>query len=1276
MSLVLCQPTSANGSIQFSLTLSAFTTTPQVVARMRGNSSADKAYSLVTWDDETNYANKVELRETTFNDLLGGTVVASWLTDDQSSSAEGTYYVSMAKETIIVKKDNVVIMALNDQYDVYYQVEWDIESSLTHFLGDSWEDACWSLTGSVTSGSGSISPLSTMWVVNKQSPTITFVPNEGYGEAHLTVDGVSLGVVSSYTFSSVSADHTYSVDFPKLQYYISVTRTTDANGSVHGTVSPKSIFADYGSIQTFTFTPDTGYHVSSVVVDGLSVGAPSSYTFTNVTATHTLVVSFAINTYTISVPQNSNGSISPSTTVVSYGGSQTFTITPNSGYRIATLVVDGSSTTTSSSYTFSNVTASHTIVATFAPGSYIVTVTQSTNGTISPSTVSVPFGESQQFTVTPNTGYSITSVTIDGVNQGAISSYTFNSVSSTHTVTADFTLIEFAITASSGSKGSISPQGTVSVGYGGSQSFSFTADEGYKVSDVLVDGYSIGAVASYNFTNVVADHTIVVSYTLQTFTISVSAGTNGHITPSLVTVDYNSSQTFTIVSNSGYYIDSLVVDGLSVTRSDTYTFPNVVSTHTIAATFAALPTSDLDVYLGVPFDLDVLLRVGSDLDVHLLEPFSAGVKVYTGDPTAGGVDGTLVQLGSPITAETLTIQASEVDSTSIKCAVRVDPGLENLGDITLSLRGTHSNRWRLASDSGSGPNSSGSWGSSLLLLGPFGNTNTIFWVQTRALPGEVLPGGMANYTDTTVSLRVTSSPRVKGHPFELDVHLTVAPSFSEQPTLKEGTQTSQGFTYTYGVDNPSSLDLTHEMTLSSTSLMEEPSYSIVEEGPQGVPGYRYFNPDTHLWEYTEDGLISGPWNVGIKVKGLAFVVESDVVPLSTSTLTLTKPLLSLRDSQIVADWPDAIGKPDDYEIERMVVTSEIWGTLYTASLEGTTLDPVFAVQSGSVTMNTSHQIVASGVGAFASFSNQDFTDITYEDAGVSIDYVSGNPTLIARSNNGNGIYGWSAYVLTIGPTTGMDVYTSALGVLSSSILHVDTIPVSGDSITLKAVGTTISILQNGIELGSVVDTTYSNGVFGFGCASFDSTLSGVSIEGLGIFTTPWTTLLTTSTPGFTDSGLFYHYTYSYRVRAYDSVGNTTPWSDSVSGVPLPPAFNETITASLGEFSINTLPLELTSTDNGETLVASLSDLSIVTTDVTPPHVETNETLTANLSNLTVNVTPLTLIGAPISETLTASLSSLTITPTAVTRVDVSASGSGTETLTASLSGLTITVSAA
>ena len=80
-------------------------------------------------------------------------------------------------------------------------------------------------------------------------------------------------------------------------------------------------------------------------------------------------------------------------------------------------------------------------------------------------------------------------------------------------VTATFNLKTYSITAAAGNGGSISPSGTVTVNYSGSQSFTITPDANYTIGNVVLDGVSAGSVTTYTFTNVTANHTISASFT-------------------------------------------------------------------------------------------------------------------------------------------------------------------------------------------------------------------------------------------------------------------------------------------------------------------------------------------------------------------------------------------------------------------------------------------------------------------------------------------------------------------------------------------------------------------------------------------------------------------------------------------------------------------------------------------------------------------------------------------------------------------------------------------
>ena len=154
---------------------------------------------------------------------------------------------------------------------------------------------------------------------------------------------------------------------------------------------------------------------------------------------------------------------------------------------------------------------------------YTITATAGSNGSISPSgTVTVEDGTDQTFTITANSGYHISDVLVDGASVGAVSSYTFENVTGDHTIEATFRrtggggggtgTTQYTITAEAGDGGSINPDGRVRVDRGDDQTFRITPDDGYEIADVLVDGESVGAVSSYTFENVRANHTIEVVF--------------------------------------------------------------------------------------------------------------------------------------------------------------------------------------------------------------------------------------------------------------------------------------------------------------------------------------------------------------------------------------------------------------------------------------------------------------------------------------------------------------------------------------------------------------------------------------------------------------------------------------------------------------------------------------------------------------------------------------------------------------------------------------------
>jgi len=371
----------------------------------------------------------------------------------------------------------------------------------------------------------------------------------------------------------------------------------------NGTITPSGeVIVKKGSDQTFIIIPSDCYHIVSVSADGNPVGAVTTYTFVNVIEDQTLAADFAVNTYTITpAVSGTGGNISPSTPVtVTCGGNQTFVLTPQNTfpdqcYNISTLSVDSVPVTlATASYTFDNVRSDHTVTAGFALNNYIITPEAEPGGSISPSVPVTLICGSQKFDIMPDTqnGYQISYVIADDVSVGAVSSYTFDAdklTGSNHSIKAVFVPPEFhIIRADAGTGGTISPAGEVKVGHGQDQTFEIKPADCFRIKEVLADGVSQGAVISYTFKNVTADHhQIHADFEKNTYIIKAVTNEGGTITPSGdVKAECGQDICFTVKPDECHYIADVKIDGISVGVKESYCFAGLKKDHKIEAVFA------------------------------------------------------------------------------------------------------------------------------------------------------------------------------------------------------------------------------------------------------------------------------------------------------------------------------------------------------------------------------------------------------------------------------------------------------------------------------------------------------------------------------------------------------------------------------------------------------------------------------------------------------------------------------------------------------------------
>lgn len=178
-------------------------------------------------------------------------------------------------------------------------------------------------------------------------------------------NGATISLTSSTTLTLYAqwTALTHSISYDKNAVSATGT-TTSQTGSGVGSVTLRSNGFSYSG---FNFL---GWSTSSGSSNSVSYNAGDSYSITSDTTITLYAVWSADTTYTITASTGANGSITPSGNVsVSSGGNQTFTITPNSGYQILQITVNGVTVSNVSTYSFTNVTSNQSISVTFQASS-------------------------------------------------------------------------------------------------------------------------------------------------------------------------------------------------------------------------------------------------------------------------------------------------------------------------------------------------------------------------------------------------------------------------------------------------------------------------------------------------------------------------------------------------------------------------------------------------------------------------------------------------------------------------------------------------------------------------------------------------------------------------------------------------------------------------------------------------------------------------------------------------------------------------------------------
>ena len=214
--------------------------------------------------------------------------------------------------------------------------------------------------------------------------------------------------------------------------------------------------------------------------------------------------------FTITAVAHGGGTIDPSGAVkVEEGKDQVFTIQPYEGFEVKEVFVNGESVGAVTEYKFEAVRADASIEVFFAEKEAVQADKTKLNESIAAAEELLKHAEDY----VPEDVQNLMEV-LDAAKavaaDPAVTQETVDAAQNVLDAAMNIAPIqkEFAIMAAAGEGGSITPCGTVKVERGMSQTFAIQPKEGYVISDVLVNGQSVGAVAEYTFCDVNADANI------------------------------------------------------------------------------------------------------------------------------------------------------------------------------------------------------------------------------------------------------------------------------------------------------------------------------------------------------------------------------------------------------------------------------------------------------------------------------------------------------------------------------------------------------------------------------------------------------------------------------------------------------------------------------------------------------------------------------------------------------------------------------------------------
>ena len=318
----------------------------------------------------------------------------------------------------------------------------------------------------------------------------------------------------------------------------------------HGSVTFSNNPAPAGEVITVTATPDEGYTLNYIDVNGTMCGT----TFTMPAGNVKVKVFFKGESYKLTVGHSSGGTAEYYTNTVPAGTNVILTCTPQEGYVVDSVKINGVDNGTNT--TFSMPARDTEVYVSFAQKGYDIKLITDSNGKAFLNKTSANAGDKITVTATPNDGYVVDQIIVNDVplKSGV---YEFTMGAGDTTVEVTFKKAAYSVTVSVPNGGGTASANVTSAQQGQKITISYKASTGYTLDKITLNG---NAISGTTFDMPAGAAKVAVYFKRIQYTITATCSAGGTVTCSPTSAGVGETITIKPISETGYTVESVKVN--------------------------------------------------------------------------------------------------------------------------------------------------------------------------------------------------------------------------------------------------------------------------------------------------------------------------------------------------------------------------------------------------------------------------------------------------------------------------------------------------------------------------------------------------------------------------------------------------------------------------------------------------------------------------------------------------------------------------------------------